>query len=111
MILFNKPNSSVSDVLKSHQGEPIHYECEICFMYMEGRFGAVGVGMDLTKRETQSKLKKQGLPWTRAKAFDHSALFSPFVAIGNVSPHLNFSLHINDTLTQFGNIPLMIYKP
>ena len=111
MIIFGKPNSSITDNLRAFHLEPIHFECEICFMYQEGRFAGVGVGLDLTKRETQNKLKKKGLPWERAKAFDGSALFSEFVPIDEISDKLSLSLDIDNVRTQEGDTPLMIYKP
>ncbi|MCL1088461.1 fumarylacetoacetate hydrolase family protein [Shewanella profunda] len=112
MVVFLKPNSAISTVLHSeHQGETLHYETELCFMFQQGRFTHVAVGLDLTKRDLQSKLKAKGLPWERAKAFDGGALFSPFVAIDDAEAPLHFSLSINDKLVQEGNIDLMIYKP
>ena len=57
LVTFNKPNSSISDTLKSMQNEQIWYEYQLCFMYIDGRFGAVGVGLDLTKKQTYNMLK------------------------------------------------------
>jgi 2-keto-4-pentenoate hydratase/2-oxohepta-3-ene-1,7-dioic acid hydratase in catechol pathway len=112
MVVFLKPNSAISTVLHAeHQGETLHYETELCFMFQQGRFTHVAVGLDLTKRDLQSKLKAKGLPWERAKAFDGAALFSPFVAIDDAEAPLHFSLSIDDKLVQEGNIDLMIYKP
>ncbi|MCS6117602.1 fumarylacetoacetate hydrolase family protein [Shewanella baltica] len=112
MVVFLKPNSAMSTVLLSeHQGEALHYETELCFMFQDGRFSSVAVGLDLTKRDLQSKLKAKGLPWERAKAFDGAALFSPFVAIDDAEAPLHFTLSINDNLVQEGHIDLMIYKP
>jgi 2-keto-4-pentenoate hydratase/2-oxohepta-3-ene-1,7-dioic acid hydratase in catechol pathway len=62
MVLFMKPNSSISDELISETNEPIHFEGEISFLYEKGKFSAVGFGLDLTKRELQNKLKAKGLP-------------------------------------------------
>ncbi|MDW3642689.1 fumarylacetoacetate hydrolase family protein, partial [Vibrio sp. 1291-1] len=76
MVVFNKPSTSVSTILRSFHQEPLHYEAEICFLIKDGQYAAVGLGLDLTKRGLQSSLKKQGLPWERAKAFDGSAVFS-----------------------------------
>ena len=45
----------------------------------QSKYHRMGFGLDLTKRNLQSKLAK-GLPWERAKAFDGAALFSPFAA-------------------------------
>lgn len=112
MVVFIKPNSAITSTLKAVQQEPIHYEGELCFVYEKGRFSAVGIGLDLTKRGLQNKLKAKGLPWERAKAFDGAALFSHFIEIEDSDiEHLTFELKINDQITQQGNIELMIYKP
>ncbi|GIU09637.1 fumarylacetoacetate hydrolase family protein [Shewanella morhuae] len=112
MVVFLKPNSAISTVLLAdHQGETLHYETELCFMFQDGHFSSVAIGLDLTKRDLQNQLKAKGLPWERAKAFDGAALFSPFVAIDDAEAPLHFTLSINDNLVQEGHIDLMIYKP
>ena len=111
MVVFSKPNSAISRELYSFQKEQIHYEGELCFEYENGRFSAVGFGLDLTKRELQNKLKSNGLPWERAKAFDGSAVFSKFVEISNISQKLSIELNIDEKIVQAGNIEQMIYKP
>lgn len=113
MVLFNKPNSAISDTLfASHNGDEIHYEAELSFLYRNGRFDAVAVGLDLTKRGVQSKLKQKGLPWERSKAFDGSALFSKFVPVPSPEcGELGLCLYIDDVLTQSGTVSLMIYSP
>ncbi len=111
MVIFVKPNSSITSVLPSFHTEPLHYEGELCFLYEEGKFSAIAFGLDLTKRELQHKLKEKGLPWERAKAFNGSALFSAFVDIPDSIEGLTFELEINNKLTQLGNVNLMIHKP
>lgn len=111
MVVFIKPNSAISSELISYHHEEIHYEGEICFVYLQGSFKAVGFGLDLTKRTLQNDLKSKGLPWERSKAFDGSALFSDFVPIYDVTLPLTLTLAINDTLIQAGGVESMIYKP
>lgn len=111
MVVFLKPNSSISQSLISFHQEPLHYEAELCFVYQNGIFSAVGFGLDLTKRGLQSQLKSQGLPWERAKAFDGSAVFSEFVKINSIEPTLSVQLKINGGIVQQGGIELMMYKP
>ncbi len=111
MVVFFKPNSAISDQLISSHQEQLHYEGEICFVYNQGRFSAVGFGLDLTKRGLQSKLKDKGLPWERAKSFDGAAVLSEFVNIDEVSDELSLTLSIDGELTQQGGVPLMMYKP
>lgn len=111
MAVFMKPNSAISNVLNSVHIEPLHYEAELCFLIKDGKYSAVGIGLDLTKRGLQSSLKGQGLPWERAKAFDGAALFSDFVAFDGAVDGLNFTLDIDGRNIQTGNVGLMIYKP
>lgn len=111
MVVFFKPNSAISDTLYAeHLGEALHYETELCFLYQAGRFSAVAVGLDLTKRDMQNRLKAKGLPWERAKAFDGAALFSPFITLDDAQQRLHFSLCIDDELVQVGDSSLMIYQ-
>ena len=111
MVVFIKPNSAISAELRSFHQEQLHFEGELCFLYQNGGFAAVGFGLDITKRNLQSKLKVKGLPWERAKSFDGSAVFSDFVAIDDVDVSLSFELCIDNKVVQMGAIELMIYKP
>jgi 2-keto-4-pentenoate hydratase/2-oxohepta-3-ene-1,7-dioic acid hydratase in catechol pathway len=113
MVVFLKPNSAINKVLTAkHNDDVLHYEAELSFLYQGGKFTAVGLGLDLTKREVQGKLKAKGLPWERAKAFDNSAIFSDFVSIEQEDiQRLNLSLMINNAPKQQGGVNLMMTKP
>ena len=96
MVVFNKPNSAISDILRSQiAGEALHYESELAFVIEGGKLAAVGFGLDLTKRGLQSRLKEKGLPWERAKAFDGAALFSGFVALPKEVSSLSLQLTVD----------------
>ena len=110
-VIFMKPNSAISDGINYHKNDAIHYEGEISFVVNKGKLDAVGFGLDLTKREVQSKLKAKGLPWERAKAFDGSAVFSEFVPVEGNMEELRLELWINGELIQSGGVDLMLYKP
>jgi len=111
MVVFCKPNSAITATLRALHHEPLHYEAEICYMVENGRLAAVGCGLDLTKRELQSRLKAKGLPWERAKAFDGAALFSPFVQLTSADTELGVELLVNGGVRQNGSTGLMMYKP
>ena len=111
MVVFIKPNSAISETLRATQQEPLHYEGEICFVVEDGRFSAVGFGIDLTKRGLQSKLKAKGLPWERAKAFDGAAVFSDFAPLDDDIGALSLTLDINGKRAQTGDTSMMLYKP
>jgi len=111
MVVFLKPNSAISTQLQSFHQEPLHYEAELCFLYQKERFTAVAIGLDLTKRDLQSKLKTKGLPWERAKGFNGAAVFSRFVSIDSIDDSLSLELIIDGKLTQSGGVELMMFKP
>ena len=110
MVVFNKPNSALSDRL-NYFSTTCRFEGEICFLIMNGKIEAVGFGLDLTHAEVQNSLKKKGLPWERAKAFDGSAVLSKFVVLDDALESLKMELYINQKLVQFANYDLMMYKP
>ncbi|WP_417883507.1 fumarylacetoacetate hydrolase family protein [Vibrio rumoiensis] len=112
MVVFNKPNTSITTQLNSYHQEPLHYEGEICFSIKNGEIDAVGFGLDLTKRELQSALKAKQLPWERAKAFDGSAVLSKFVSLkGGNWQGLSLELLINGVRVQAGGVMNMMYTP
>lgn len=112
MVVFNKPNSSISSTLRAFHEEPLHYETEICFVVENGQYVGVGLGLDLTKRELQSQLKQKQLPWERAKAFDGSAVFSRFVSLAGLDiEQLSLELFINCVRVQCGGVSQMMFNP
>lgn len=110
MVVFNKPNSSISNELY-YFGKDTRFEGEICFLIKNNEIQGIGFGLDLTKADVQKKMKEKGLPWERAKAFDNSAVFSDFVKFDGYVQLLNMELYINDKLVQYATYDLMIYKP
>ena len=111
MTVFMKPNVCISNELVAHRGEQIHFEGEICLLIHNGAVAGVGVGLDLTKRATQKRLKDAGLPWERAKAFEGSALFSQFVDAPPSLTDLELELYVNGELRQHGGPRQMLYQP
>ncbi len=75
-------------------------------------YDEIGIGIDFTARDLQSELKSKGLPWERAKAFDHSAPLGKFVhkdSLPNVN-NIQFSLEKNGSVVQQGNSENMIFS-
>ena len=111
LVLFLKPNSAIDEELWV-PAERCRFEAEICFLLEGGRPAAVGVGLDLTLVEVQSRLKSKGLPWEKAKAFDGAAVFSPFVPFDADNLRgLEVRLSINDSERQRGGVVQMIHPP
>lgn len=110
MVVFNKPNSAISDTLQCITPDT-RFEGEICFLIMDGAIAGIGFGLDLTKADLQNYLKSKGLPWERAKGFDYSAVLSNFISLEVPLESLRMTLHINGSLVQEALYDLMIYKP
>ncbi|MDD3591199.1 MAG: fumarylacetoacetate hydrolase family protein [Sulfurovum sp.] len=110
MVVFNKPNSAITDTLRFFS-EDTRFEGEICFLIQNKQITGIGFGLDLTKAGVQNKLKEKGLPWERAKAFDGSAVLGEFVPFSGDLRQLRMELWINGQRIQFADYELMIYKP
>ncbi|MDC0933361.1 fumarylacetoacetate hydrolase family protein [Arcobacteraceae bacterium] len=110
MVIFNKPNSSISNELKYFH-EDTRYEGEISFLIKENKIDGVAFGLDLTHANQQNELKKKGLPWERAKSFNGAAVFGEFIKLEDDISKIRLEMYINDELIQFGSYDLMMYKP
>jgi len=110
-VVFIKPNSAISSEIIFHQEVEIHYEAEISFLIRNKKLSAVAIGLDLTKRQVQTRLKEKSLPWERAKAFDGSAVLSAFVYFDGDVSQLKMELFINGELKQLATYALMLNKP
>ncbi len=125
-VIFLKPDSAIlankMPFFIPDWSNGIHYEVEILIKinrvgkYIDAKFASkyyneIGLGIDLTDRKLQSKLKEKGLPWEKAKAFDGSAIIGNFYDKSEFNlENLNFSLQINETLVQNGNTKDMLWK-
>ena len=87
-IVFLKTTTSLRPLATgdlAYDGETFHHEAELVVLVGQdiklGEKGdwravsAVGLGLDLTRREVQNQLKAKGLPWTAAKSFAGSGRF------------------------------------
>jgi len=110
MVLFNKPNSAITNALKYIQKD-CRFEGEICFLIKNKQIEGLGFGLDLTKAGIQNKMKEKGLPWERAKGFNNSAVLSEFVPFSGHIETIEMKLFLNGKLVQHANYELMIYKP
>ena len=70
------------------------------------------VGLDMTRRDLQNDMKKQGRPWCIGKAFDHSAPIGPLTPLaqaGDVN-HADISLQVNGQDRQRSNVSQLIWN-
>jgi 2-keto-4-pentenoate hydratase/2-oxohepta-3-ene-1,7-dioic acid hydratase in catechol pathway len=110
MVVFNKPNSAITDTLR-YIDPTCRFEGEICFLIQRGTIAGIGFGLDLTRADIQNRLKEKGLPWERAKAFDGSAVLGDFVPVKGAFSSLRMTLHVDGKLQQHAGYGLMMYKP
>lgn len=126
-VLFLKPDSAV--LLKKQPffipefSNDIQHEVELLVKinkigkHIDRKFAhkyydEIGLGIDFTARDLQAELKKSGLPWEKAKAFDGSAVIGKFIEkekIGDLE-NIGFRLEINGTVVQKGNSNQMLWK-
>tara|TARA_R110002049_G_scaffold290103_4_gene473399 strand:+ start:11594 stop:12205 length:612 start_codon:yes stop_codon:yes gene_type:complete len=126
-VVFIKPDSSVlpkeQDFYIPDFSDNIHYEVEVLVKikkvgkHIDKKFAAnyydeIGLGIDFTARDLQSKLKEKGLPWEKAKGFDGAAVLGKWVPKNNFKTvdNINFSLLKNNGVVQKGNTGLMLWK-
>lgn len=126
-VVFIKPDSAVlpkeQDFYIPEFSSDIHYEVEILVKikkvgkHIDKKFAhkyydEVGLGIDFTARDLQTKLKEKGLPWEKAKGFDGAAVVGKWLPKENFKDlnKLKFSLRKNDILVQDGDTALMLWK-
>ncbi|PQL95868.1 fumarylacetoacetate hydrolase family protein [Apibacter adventoris] len=125
-VLFLKPDTSIlragEDFYIPEFTNDLQHEVEILIKiskvgkYIQPQFAGnyyseIGLGIDFTARDLQNKLKANGLPWEKAKAFDHSSLIGNFVPKESLNlSNINFSLLKNKLLQQKGNTADMIFS-
>ena len=125
-VIFMKPDSAI--LLKNNPffippfSEDIHYEVELVVRIkkigkcIEEKFAhkyydEIGLGIDFTARDLQSRLKEKGLPWEKAKAFDGSAVVGNFVDKSELDPEsIRFQLVRNGKVVQDGDSSHMLWK-
>ena len=127
-VVFLKPASSVifsGDEIKYPPfSEEMHHEVELVLLIgnkikdvsleeAEKAIAGYGVGLDMTLRDVQSKLKEKGHPWTIAKCFDTSAVLSEIVLKDdcNITLDEEIFLTVNGEERQRDKLNKMIFKP
>lgn len=125
-VIFLKPDTAIlkgNDFYIPEFSQNIHYELEVVIKISKGgkyiqeeaaqkHYEEIGLGIDFTARDLQSKLKEKGLPWELAKGFDSSAVVSEFFPKANFDlKNLYFSLLKNKQEVQKGNTVDMIFSP
>lgn len=133
-ILFMKPSTAIVALadgftIPPDQGE-CHHELELAVLIgkplknacdddVRNAILGYGIGLDLTLRDLQNRLKEKSHPWEVAKAFDGANPLSGFVAAAKIPQpdNVDIALRVNGEVRQQGNtadmitavIPLIVY--
>ncbi len=126
-VVFIKPDSAIlpkeQDFYIPEFSKDVHYEVEVLVkikkvgkhiakQFAHKYYDEIGLGIDFTARDLQSKLKAKGLPWEKAKGFDGAAVIGKWIPkdkFENID-EINFSLFKNGEKVQDGNTSLMLWK-
>lgn len=78
----------------------------------ESHIAGYTLAVDMTARNLQEKVKKQGLPWSTVKGFDTFTPIGAFISKSAISdPHdLRLQLKVNGILKQDGTTSDMIFR-
>lgn len=126
-VIFMKPKSALlqanTPFYYPEFSNELHYEVEIVLRiskngkYIHDKqapkyFNAISVGIDFTARDIQADLKKKGLPWEKAKAWDNSAVIAPWIELTpeTMRKSIRFSLKKNGVVVQQGDTKDMIFS-
>lgn len=125
-VIFIKPDSAVlrnnAPFFIPSFTTDVHYEAEVFVKiikngksipesFASNYYDEIGLGIDFTARDLQSQLKAKGLPWEKAKGFDHSAVIGKtFSKTALPNQPWKFELKKNGQTVQSGNTADMIYS-
>lgn len=126
-VIFMKPNSAVlQHNIPFYYPEftnDLHYECELVIKISKNGkyinennsrnyYDAITLGIDFTARDIQNELKKKGLPWEKAKAWDNSAVLGTWLPLkpNENCDDINFYMNKNGKTVQKGNSNQMIHN-
>lgn len=127
-VFFCKPDSAIlprsNPLFIPAFTSDLHYEVELVIKidrlgknieeeFASRYYSSIGLGIDFTARDVQEELKKKGLPWEKAKAFDGSAVLGKdFIELNQLNDRTNirFSLRKNGEVVQNGQSIDMIFN-
>jgi 2-keto-4-pentenoate hydratase/2-oxohepta-3-ene-1,7-dioic acid hydratase in catechol pathway len=126
-VVFIKPDSAIlpkdQDFYIPEFTDEVHYEVEVLVRikkvgkHIDQKFAykyydEIGLGIDFTARDLQSKLKEKGLPWEKVKGFDGAAVIGKWLPKTEFRDwaDLDFSLSKNGEYVQQGSTKLMLWN-
>jgi fumarylpyruvate hydrolase len=128
---FMKPADAVVAVAEGETGvvqypsltKNLHHEIELVVAIGSGgrdiavaaaskHIWGYAVGLDMTRRDLQAEMKKQGRPWCIGKAFDQSAPIGPVVPMATTGELTKGAIDVavNGTVKQKGDLSELIWS-
>lgn len=128
---FLKPADAIVPVAEGETGTidyppltaDLHHEIELVVALGQGgrdipaasaaaHIWGYATGLDMTRRDLQGQMKKQGRPWSIGKGFDQSAPISPLVPKARTGELLEgaITLAVNGLRKQEGNLAQLIWS-
>jgi 2-keto-4-pentenoate hydratase/2-oxohepta-3-ene-1,7-dioic acid hydratase in catechol pathway len=127
-VIFTKPDTAIlrnnAPFYYPSFSNDVHHEVELVLrVSKEGKnieekfahkyFDAIGIGIDFTARDLQTKLKEKSLPWDIAKGFNGSAPISDkFISVVDFKDlkNIHFKLEVDGQQKQLGNTSLLLFS-
>ena len=126
-VIFMKPKTALlasnTPFYYPQFSNELHYEVEVVLRICKNGkdiqeqnasdyIDAFTIGIDFTARDLQAELKKKGLPWEKAKAWDNSAIIGKWIPFTDEIKNnpIHFSLQKNKEIVQVGNTVHLIFS-
>ncbi|MBL0086530.1 MAG: fumarylacetoacetate hydrolase family protein [Ideonella sp.] len=121
--VVNVADGSTAGMAYPPQTKNLHHEVELVVAIGAGgrdiavadaakHIWGYAIGLDMTRRDLQNEMKKQGRPWCIGKAFDQSAPIGPLHSIARTG-ELNkgaITLSVNGAIKQKGDLSELIWN-
>jgi len=117
------PAGTVGEIAYPPLTKDLHHEIELVVAIGKGgrdisvadapkHIYGYAVGLDMTRRDLQGEMKKQGRPWCIGKAFDQSAPIGPVTPIATCGEITKgaISLTVNDAPRQASDVSMLIWS-
>jgi fumarylpyruvate hydrolase len=121
--VFNVAADTTQDWPYPSLTNDLHHEVELVVAIAKGgknisvdqarqHIWGYAIGLDMTRRDIQAAMKKEGKPWCIAKGFDHGAPIGPLTSIESTGEITSgpISLKVNGEVRQTGDISDMIWN-
>jgi fumarylpyruvate hydrolase len=121
--VFNVATATTQDWPYPSLTNDLHHEVELVVAIAKGgknisvnqarqHIWGYAIGLDMTRRDIQAAMKKEGKPWCIAKGFDHGAPIGPLTPIESTGEITSgpISLKVNGEVRQTGDISDMIWN-